>query len=910
MKKAKRLIAGIMLACMVIVGAGVKPPDVFAATTTAAAGSLEMKTASDSINLNAGQSFDVTFSVNAETSGFGGYLTYDNSVFTSVTVVVDGGTTSGKTDNNGEWKASYNGYTHFLSVDYYKKDAAGNTTKQIADPVKVSGSSIATLKFTSAKPVIKTVERKGAGDSSQKVSLQIDKRDIRTEGTLGGAVFQLSCDGKVITDVTTDADGKAQYIYERLLKTKTYTVSKKYVSNWDDLDKKKKSEATENGYYQNKSLAEKAAKKEINKKVQAELASLQSKFHLWNIKEIRAPFGHRISDADGVMLTEQTEKDLKVQLWNYPEDRELKLEKISAEKEESAETSLADAVYGLYAETEIMDSDNKRVLYVPGEEVTELCTDQKGQAKAGGLRPGKYYLREKEAPRGFLLDDTAYPVDLRTEDQKITVPDAMIRGKIRIHKTYGRQDGTNSLTEEGAAFVLYDSQGRKVETLLTDLEGKAESRWLPYGHYRLEQIQGIEGYSFLAPQTVAVTRDRKIYEIEGHDMPAYAGIAISKVKKLCDAETGMNECEAEKGAEFEILDASGKKVESLVTDENGTAYSRKMEPGIYTIHQSKGAENYKKIPDFKVTIKSGEERLLSYYLEDESTARKIRIRKTKEKDGKETSEAGAEFEVLNEKKEKEQTLVTDEKGETCALLDMLSSGESFFVRQTKGAEGYSFAEIFDSSKETPVEEDGHLVYTFKAKDVFEDYAFIHIKKMMVTDRLSKTETVTQPEEGARFEIRNEQGKAVETLTTDENGEAVSGKLAFGTYMLHQIKGASTHRFIEDRKIILGKEQKGKTEEVTIVNEENPVSFELTKRSAETGMLLNDATYLVLDEKGETVARFTTGQEESVGQETGQDTSGELTEKQGVGTCRLPYGHYTLKEIVSPDGYKCSQKGAM
>lgn len=766
----------------------------------------------------------------------------------------------------------------------YKLERDGNTHQPIA-VFKI---------VTNPKPVIKNVERKGAGESSQKVSLRIDKRDIRTERALEGAVFQLSCDGKAIVDVITDADGKAQYIYERLLKTKTYTVSKKYVSNWDDLDKKKKSEATENGYYQNKSLAEKAAKREINKKVQAELASLQSKFHLWNIKEIKAPFGHRISDADGVMLTEQTEKDLKVQLWNYPEDRELKLEKISAEKEESAETSLADAIYGLYAETEIMDSDNKRVLYVPGEEVTELCTNQKGQANAGGLRPGKYYLREKEAPRGFLLDDTAYPVDLRTEDQKITVQDAMIRGKIRIHKTCGRQDGTDSMPEEGAAFVLYDSQGRKVETLLTDLEGKAESGWLPYGHYRLEQIQGIGGYSFLAPQTVAVTRNQKIYEIKGHDMPAYAGIAISKVKKLFDAETGMNECEAEKGAEFEILDASGKKVESLVTDENGTAYSQEMEPGIYTIHQSKGAENYKKIPDFKVTIKSGEERLLSYYLEDESTAQKIRIRKTKEKDGKETPEAGAEFEVLNEKKEKMQTLVTDEKGEACALLDMLSSGESFFVRQTKGAEGYSFAEIFDSSKETPVEEDGHLVYTFKAKDVFEDYAFIHIKKMMVTDRPSKTETVTQPEAGARFEIRNEQGKAVETLTTDEKGEAVSGKLAFGTYMIHQIEGVSTHRFSEDRKVILGKEQKGKTEVITIINEENLISFELTKRSAETGKLLNDATYLVLDEKGETVARFTTGQ-------------GEETEKQGAGMCRLPYGHYTLKEIVSPDGYKCSQK---
>ena len=133
----------------------------------------------------------------------------------------------------------------------YKLERDGNTHQPIA-VFKI---------VTNPKPVIKNVERKGAGESSQKVSLRIDKRDIRTERALEGAVFQLSCDGKAIVDVITDADGKAQYIYERLLKTKTYTVSKKYVSNWDDLDKKKKSEATENGYYQNKSLAEKAAKK-------------------------------------------------------------------------------------------------------------------------------------------------------------------------------------------------------------------------------------------------------------------------------------------------------------------------------------------------------------------------------------------------------------------------------------------------------------------------------------------------------------------------------------------------------------------------------------------------------------------------------------------------------------------------
>ena len=44
MRKAKKLIAGIMLACMFIAGTGVEPSDVYAAGTTA--GSLEMKTAS------------------------------------------------------------------------------------------------------------------------------------------------------------------------------------------------------------------------------------------------------------------------------------------------------------------------------------------------------------------------------------------------------------------------------------------------------------------------------------------------------------------------------------------------------------------------------------------------------------------------------------------------------------------------------------------------------------------------------------------------------------------------------------------------------------------------------------------------------------------------------------------------
>ena len=45
MRKAKKLIAGIMLACMFIAGTGVEPSDVYAAGTTA--GSLEKYTGTE-----------------------------------------------------------------------------------------------------------------------------------------------------------------------------------------------------------------------------------------------------------------------------------------------------------------------------------------------------------------------------------------------------------------------------------------------------------------------------------------------------------------------------------------------------------------------------------------------------------------------------------------------------------------------------------------------------------------------------------------------------------------------------------------------------------------------------------------------------------------------------------------------
>ncbi len=52
--------------------------------------------------------------------------------------------------------------------------------------------------------------------------------------------------------------------------------------------------------------------------------------------------------------------------------------------------------------------------------------------------------------------------------------------------------------------------------------------------------------------------------------------------------------------------------------------------------------------------------------------------------------------------------------------------------------------------------------------------------------------------GAEFELRDADGKVVETLTTDENGHATSGLLAIGTYKDGKFDKAATYYLVETK----------------------------------------------------------------------------------------------------------------
>lgn len=105
-----------------------------------------------------------------------------------------------------------------------------------------------------------------------------------------------------------------------------------------------------------------------------------------------------------------------------------------------------------------------------------------------------YEVREITAPTGYKLNSTPVPVLFRIEDGKqvahTTVKDTVIKGKVSIHKTY-LKDNVSGIPkdESGAEFEVKDRNGHVVETLVTDENGRATSKDLPYGQYTLKQTK-------------------------------------------------------------------------------------------------------------------------------------------------------------------------------------------------------------------------------------------------------------------------------------------------------------------------------------------------------------------------------------------------------------------------------------
>ena len=224
------------------------------------------------------------------------------------------------------------------------------------------------------------------------------------------------------------------------------------------------------------------------------------------------------------------------------------------------DASLAGATYGIYKGEQLIDT---------------YTTDANGQFTT------KYYVcgddwsvREISPGEGYLLDESAHHIGAEAKNYTVEynstaneVTEQVIKGNIALIKH--TDDGETQLEtpEAGAEFEVYlkksGSYGNAKETerdyLTCDVNGFAQTKYLPYGIYTVHQVKGWDGRELLPDFDVYIREDGQTYRYLANNANFESYIKIVKV----DAETGKVIPYA--GAGFQLYRPDGSLITQIFT---------------------------------------------------------------------------------------------------------------------------------------------------------------------------------------------------------------------------------------------------------------------------------------------------------------------------------------------------------
>lgn len=566
--------------------------------------------------------------------------------------------------------------------------------------------------------------------------------------------------------------------------------------------------------------------------------------------------------------------------------------------------------------------------------ITTQTTGADGVARFENLQPGVYTIREKSAPEGYLVSVPG--------EQSVTVTaggtahasfaNAEITGKIRIVKR-------DSLTREalaGAEFTVTRLSAPAGATgvggsvvIVTDASGVAETGWLPWGRYRIEETTVPQHYVDVGFETEVEIRDRgRTCEIEVENEPTKGYIRITKTDRL-----NGNPIEGVRFDIYENDEYGSALARSMVTDENGVAVSEPLRKGRYIVREHGETAGYvfeeialgavvkpDETTDLSVTNQPVRVRLKLYKRDADEYAGKPADAPGTRGDGELT---GAVFRVLAAQD------ITDRQGNViyekgAVVVDSLTTaGEDasvttdalwpgvYEIVELAPPVGYQAAVdsiIVDARSAAKQSHEAVVIYEGVVTNEIRYGAQAIVKLLGGMSDDPDPDRVETPEAGAEFLVylRNagsyENARALERdrLVTDENGYAKTKALPYGVYVLEQTKGAPGY---ELKGPILfeidGTEDILNPPPLTLSDRPIRYHLRLMKTDSETGkaVTLSGVSFKLRDETGEFVTQ-------TVSYPTRQETDTFVTDETGSVTLpeTLTWGLYFVEEVTAPKGY--------
>lgn len=224
-------------------------------------------------------------------------------------------------------------------------------------------------------------------------------------------------------------------------------------------------------------------------------------------------------------------------------------------KREDTDATLSGAVYEIY------DAKGNLV---------ETVTAEGSVAKSKLLVLGTYTVKEKTPPTGYNLNPNPVTVTGDFDGQMVEIgradtgiQDTVIKGQVSLVKfidaplTGDTEDGGIKTPLEDVTFVFtLKSTGYEACRITTNADGYAITPLLPYGVYRVEELQGEsnDGYRLVEPFDVNIDTQSKIYRYIVENKVYKTDVKIIKT----DVETGKSIPLA--GTTFKIKDSAGNWV--------------------------------------------------------------------------------------------------------------------------------------------------------------------------------------------------------------------------------------------------------------------------------------------------------------------------------------------------------------
>ncbi|MBM6724002.1 SpaA isopeptide-forming pilin-related protein [Pseudoflavonifractor phocaeensis] len=442
-----------------------------------------------------------------------------------------------------------------------------------------------------------------------------------------------------------------------------------------------------------------------------------------------------------------------------------------------------------------------------------------------------------------------------------------------------KYDSTNSWLLQGAHFYLESITLENPEAAgpdgvvtadgVTNENGELLFEDLPNGTYKLTEITPPTGYDLADPhewEVVISSNSKPVVLVEAENHPR-EGLLITKHDAITNKPLANVEFTVRYLGDGNETTDTSNEARPYMTDENGVIYIPDIVPGWYEIRETRVPDGYVIDPEPRLIEVVNNHGSISVPFYNYQDTQLIILKKDNQ-----TGEPlpGARFvittaggSVIN------ANLVTGANG--YATLNGLEPG-SYVVREVEAPDGH----LIDSTPQTFEIRVGQTEPVFL---VFgnDGETTLYIRKEDAQTRL--------PVAGAVFQLRKTTGEIIrERLETGLDGLASLDGLEPGSYIVEEIEAPPGYLLAEEPEQIVNLEA-GETEMVLFRNNK-PGGIAILKQDAISGLPLEGAVFEVTRPDGSLVGntRYTTG-------------------KDGyIRISDLESGYYIVQEVEAPEGY--------